>query len=286
MRKYAYLLAASALYSALLALSYNPLWIVVIVSSAIIYGVLGNLVAMRKMYFLASASPHVALLAVILSIPTSYYLSGPQILYSVFYGLLLIYAVGYMVHRGVDSSVATSIVVGLATSLSVLAMYYVLTYYSIEYSLYALMLGDPLLVSLDEVLVVVLLAIGFLAASALTYSEQLSIAVDLESTRLSGVRVWAFDFLAYTLLGVGVIGLLRVVGYILEHVLLLIPPSIAVISGRSARETYLLTLTLAINTSLLGLHLAILLDQPPSGLIGVVLLIVYLAALVSRRLSK
>ncbi|MEM4620202.1 MAG: metal ABC transporter permease, partial [Desulfurococcaceae archaeon] len=117
----------------------------------------------------------------------------------------------------------------------------------------------------------------------LTYHEQLSISIDIVSTRLSGVNIVVYDLIAYTLIGIGVVGLLKIVGYILEHVLILIPSSIATIVSKSAREALILSILLALNSSLIGLHLSILLNLPPSGLIGFVLLVIYLASMVSRK---
>lgn len=280
MKKYYLIILLSTIYAILLSIVYKSLWIITIVSSAIIYGVLGNTIAMRRIYFLAGASPHIALLAVTLSIPTYRYISGNPIIYSIIYGLLIIYIAGYMIHRGIESNTAVSIILGLTTSLSILSIHYVLTNYSVEYNLYSIILGDPLLVDWFDVITLLTTAIVFLVLSILTYYEQLSVSIDPVSAKLSGLRIKNYDLLTYTMLGIGVVGLLRITGYILEHILLLIPPSISVLISRSAGETYLLTILLAITSSLIGLHFSILLNTPPSGFIGLILFIIYLASMV------
>ncbi|MEM4816386.1 MAG: metal ABC transporter permease, partial [Desulfurococcaceae archaeon] len=189
----------------------------------------------------------------------------------------------FLINKGIEQNIAVSIIVGLTTSLSIVSIYYVLTNYSIEYSLSSIIIGDPLLVDLFEISVLVILAVICLLITLLTYHEQLSISIDIVSTRLSGVNIVVYDLIAYTLIGIGVVGLLKIVGYILEHVLILIPSSIATIVSKSAREALILSILLALNSSLIGLHLSILLNLPPSGLIGFVLLVIYLASMVSRK---
>ncbi|MEM1741892.1 MAG: metal ABC transporter permease, partial [Desulfurococcaceae archaeon] len=233
--------------------------------------------------FLAGEAPHTALLAVTLSIPLYRILGGFPIIYSILLSLCIMYLTWFLINKGIEQNIAVSIIVGLTTSLSIVSIYYVLTNYSIEYSLSSIIIGDPLLVDLFEISVLVILAVICLLITLLTYHEQLSISIDIVSTRLSGVNIVVYDLIAYTLIGIGVVGLLKIVGYILEHVLILIPSSIATIVSKSAREALILSILLALNSSLIGLHLSILLNLPPSGLIGFVLLVIYLASMVSRK---
>ena len=272
-----------ALYVVMLSLSYNPVWVIVILSTGIIYGSLSSIVALRKLYFLAGASPHVALLAVTLAIPTYHVLGGNSYIYAFIYGLALIYVAGYMIHRGVKTDIATSLLVGATAALTVIAIYYVLTIYPLEYTLSAIILGDPLLTNWADAIVSTVLAMFTFTLIYLTYHEQLSIGIDRVSTVLSGIRIKIYDLLAYTLIGIGVVGLLKVTGYILEHILLLLPPGIAVLRARGAWEAFTLTMLIAVSSSLLGLHLALLINQAPSGIIGLLLLTFYMIAYLGGR---
>lgn len=283
-RIYLSILILSIVYAILLSIIYNTVWIIVMLFSALIYGSLGIIVAVRKLYYLASASPHIALLAVTLAIPTSYLLiHGFEFVYALLYGLLMIYIVGYMIYRGIGTDIATAIMVGATSSLSVLAIYYVLTHYPLEYSLSTLIIGDPLLATWTDAYIVVLIAIITLALIILTYHEQLSLGVDRGSAVLLGLNVRLYDLLVYTLIGIGVIGLIKIIGYILEHVLILLPPSIAMIKARSSDEAFILSILTAITASLIGLHLGILLNISPTGLTGTILLIYYIIVFIRWR---
>ncbi|MEM1675203.1 MAG: metal ABC transporter permease [Desulfurococcaceae archaeon] len=283
MVKYVAVFLFSTIYALLLFFTYNPLWVLTIILSSMVFSTIGTIVSLRRLQFLAGEAPHTALLAVTLSIPLYRILGGFPIIYSILLSLCIMYLTWFLINKGIEQNIAVSIIVGLTTSLSIVSIYYVLTNYSIEYSLSSIIIGDPLLVDLFEISVLVILAVICLLITLLTYHEQLSISIDIVSTRLSGVNIVVYDLIAYTLIGIGVVGLLKIVGYILEHVLILIPSSIATIVSKSAREALILSILLALNSSLIGLHLSILLNLPPSGLIGFVLLVIYLASMVSRK---
>lgn len=280
---YLYLVILIIVYAFILGLTYNPVWVIIIFATGTIYGSLSNVVALRKLYFLAGASPHIALLAVTLSIPTTYLLGGEAIIYAFIYSLIMIYIVGYMIYKGVDTDIAISLIVGITASLTVLAIYYVLTNYPLEYSLSAVIMGDPLLTSWSDAYLAVFLAVTTFTLIYLTRHEQLSLGIDQVSTMLSGIKILFYDLLMYTLLGLGVVGLLRITGYILEHILLLLPPSIALTCSKSADEAFTLTIIVALASSLLGLHLALILNLAPSGVIGVLLSILYIIAFIGGR---
>jgi len=270
-------------YAAILGLSYNVLWVIIFTSAALIYGSLSNIVAVRKLYFLASAAPHAALFAVTLSLPISKLIGGDSFVYASIFSLALIYVVGCMIYKGFDIDVATSMFVGASTSLTVILIFYVLTKFPVEYSLSAVIMGDPLLVSWREGFIVMVIAAITYAAVHLTFDEQLSIGLDRASAMLSGIRVWLYDLLAYTLLGIGAVALIKIAGYILEHVLLLLPPAISITRARSAREAFSSTLLLSVASSLAGLHLSLITNLPPSGMIGLILILLYLVSYIRGR---
>ncbi len=271
-------------YALVLCNRYNPVWITVMLSAAIAFGSLSSLVSMRKLYFLAGATPHAALFAVTLSIPLTQLLGmGSSLVYSIIIGIALVYIVGYSIYKGVNSDIATAVFVGFTASGSVITAYYVLTYFPVEYDLTALIMGDPLLSSTEQAILSAILAITVFIIVYLTYREQLSLGIDRESAMLSGLRIEVYDAIVFTVLGLVSIAMLRVVGYILEHILVLLPSSIAVISAKSAREALYISIISAITSALLGLHLGVMLNISPSGLTGLILLLFYIISLAGKR---
>ena len=262
----------------------NPIWVAVMVSAAVAYGTMSSIVAARRLYFLAGASAHSALLAAVLALPLANLVGLlSERAWAVLVGLALTYSVGYMIHRGMDPDVATSIFVAATASASALAIYYVLTRFPLEAELWAIMVGDPLLSSPSEAFYA--LGVAGLTASAvvLTYREQVYIGLDREFARLSGIRTWAYDLLVFTLLGLITVSLIKVVGFVLEHVLLLLPSAIATRLSRSSRAVLLASLSVSLAASLSGLYLSVLANLSPAGLVGLVLLAAYLACMAVGR---
>ena len=262
----------------------SPRWVAVMLSAALAYGFMSSVVAARRLYFLAGASAHAALLAAVLALPLAALtgLAGEQA-WALLIGLLLVYAVGYMIHRGVDPDTATAVFVAATASASVLAIYYVLTRFPLEVELWAIVVGDPLLASYREAWLALAIACLTAAAVLLTYREQVYVGIDREFSQLSGIRVWAYDLLAFTLLALTTVGLIKVVGFVLEHVLLLLPAAIATRLSTSSRGVLSISVSVSVLASLIGLYLAVLLDQSPAGVVGLLLLSAYLAALLVRR---
>lgn len=275
------ILVLSITHGLLLSCAYNPIWVVILTSSAIAYGALSTLVAARRLYFLAGATPHAALFAVILSLPLTITLGiGTEIMWSTIIGVLLIYIAGYAIHRGINSDIATSVFVAFTASGSVLAGYYVLTRYPVEFNIASLIIGDPLLTGLNDAVFAAVIASATFLGVYLTYREQISLGIDRDSAYLSGINAKVYDLLIFTLLGVVAIGMLRIVGYVLEHILILLPSSIALTTAKTMNEALEISIITALTASLIGLHIGIILNLSPAGLTGLVLLTYYIVSLV------
>ena len=251
-------------------------WILTMLSAGIAYGFLGPVIAVRKLRFLSTAASHAALLAIALAIAVTNTLHVfNEYTWAVVFSLLLIYLVGYMIYKGVSPDTATSIFVSLSASASVLVMYFVLTRYSVSVNLWAFILGDPLLASWTDVIFGMIIAAITAIAVVLTYKENICIGISRDCTLISGIKVAFYDWLVYTLIGLASIAMIRIVGFILEHVLLLLPAAIAMLSSRSAKMVLNLSIVISTVSSLLGLILGVIFNQAPSGITGIVLLLIY-----------
>jgi len=274
---------ALAIYSA--ATGYLRLkWLLTVLFAALTYGLLSCLVAARRLYFLSMASSHGALLAVVLAIPLSRAFQPlTEYGWALVVGLALMYFVGLMISKGVDPDVATAAFVSMAASLSVVGMYFVLSNYPMGADLWAVVLGDPLLASWGDVAYAGAITAATAISTILTYREQICIGLERDCAVLSGINVALYDWLLYTLLGVGTIALVRIVGFVLEHVLISLPAATAVMVARGSREVLGLSVGLSVAASAVGLCLAVSVNLSPTGLIGLLLFLTYLTVLLSRR---
>jgi len=254
------------------------------VSAAIAYGLLSPVIAARRLYFLASASPHSALLAAVIAIPIARTIGfGNEYLWAVFIGALLIYIVGYMIHRGIDTDIATALFVAFTASSSVLAIYYILTRFPVKTNIWAIIVGDPLLVDWNDTYYAIIIAIVISASIILTYREQICMGIDYECSRLAGIRRQLYDWLVFTLLAIATVALIRIVGFVLEHVLILLPSAIAITIARNAFKAIVTSLLTSLFSSIMGLYLAITLDLSPAGVTGLVLLSIYVFGILIKK---
>lgn len=258
-------------------------WVIVIVSSSITFGLLAPIIAVRKLYFLAGAIPHSALLATVLAIPLARSIClGNEFVWSIIVGVALVYSVGYVIHKGVDADTATSVFVASTASLSVIALYYVLTSFPVETNIWAFIVGDPLLVSWSDVYVALIVASIAAVSVVLTYREHVVAGIDKDCVRLAGVRVKFYDWLLFTLLGVATITMLKIIGFVLEHVFILIPAAIAKIGSESATDALLISIIASITAGLTGLYITVVTGFAPAGVIGLVLFTIYILLLTTK----
>ncbi|NPA99180.1 MAG: metal ABC transporter permease, partial [Crenarchaeota archaeon] len=195
-------------YAITLSLVSNWVWVAVMVSAALTLGAISALVGARKLFFLAGAAPHSGLLAALAAIPLSFVTGYDPVLIASLIGVLLVYMVGYAIHRGHDPDVSTSVFIAFSASLSVILAYYVLTSYPVQTDISAIILGDPLLATPREALFMIGLSIVAFVIVWTTYREQVSIGIDRDSARLAGIRVWVYDLVVFTLLGLAAAALL------------------------------------------------------------------------------
>jgi len=269
--------------TALLAYLTDIVWFLVMASAAIAYGSLSAIIAARRLFFLAGASAHSALLAAVIAIPIAETLGlGNQQLWSIVVGILLTYTVGYMINRGIKSDIATAVFVSATASISVLAIYYVLTSYPLESDIWAIIVGDPLLARWSDALYSTAIALIILATVLITFREQVCIGTERDCAALTGLSIKLYDLVFFTILGLATVALIKTVGFVLEHVLILLPASIAVTISKSSLNVIFICIYVSVVSSFLALYIGILINQSPAAIAGIILLTVYLASLVWR----
>ncbi|WP_042667227.1 metal ABC transporter permease [Desulfurococcus amylolyticus] len=236
----------------------------------------GLLAYYRGLEFLVSGSIHNSFLAATLGYIFAL-IFGVNIYYSAIpVGLMLTYLAGYLIHRGIDPNKVSSFMVSFSSSMGVLLAYYVLTMFPAQYSLSSIMLGDPVLMSRQDVLVTIVISIIVVTVVILIYNKIILLSIDPVSARIAGVRIGYYDFITYTLIGLATIGLLRISGYIMEHVMILLPAIVGARISRSSKEHLLLTLLVSTTSTMLGYVAAVNYGLSPVGVSGFILVIAFL----------
>lgn len=255
--------------------------------SALVFGSISPLIAARRLFFLAVEASHMALLAATLSIAISniMYLGG-EVVWAILLGLFMIYSIGFAIFRGIDPDIATSIATSISVSSSVIAMHIILTRYRVGYSLWSIVLGDPLLVTWRDIYVLIIVAFTVLIISSAIYKVIIYIGVDKDSAMLTYRKIYVYEFLFFTILGLSSIVLLKIVGYVVEHILLLLPALIAMNIVEGGKNIVFISICASIISSIIGFTLSIAINTAPAGIIGVITLILYISSLAINRLRR
>jgi len=257
----------------------DPRWFAVMLGSAAAFSALSPLVYARRFNFFAASLPHSALLAVALGYVAAAFLGGNPAAWAVLLSLPPSLLLVLFLHKGVSEDSATSAFVAFTTSAGVAAVYYVLTSFPARVSLWSYILGDPLLASWEDAALAVAVGAFSLAVSLLLHSKEVSIGLDRDFSSLSGIRVKLHDYILAALLTLVSVSLLRAVGFVVEHVALLLPAAISSRIAGNSREFFVFSVITSLAAALLGLLLAVQLNLAPAAAYGFVLLAVYLISL-------
>lgn len=284
MNKTLYLVSILTLliYIAILVLIVEHSWVITMLSIGLAYGSLSYLISIRKLYYLAEASPHIALFIFTLSIIITGFYGLESFLLSITIGIFTITLLGLTTGKTRDLDKSLSLLIGLSSSFNVLALYFLLKTNPRGLSFTTIFIGDPLLTTTREAYVSLAIALFTLMTTTVTLREQLIISIDRDFAKISSIKTWLYDSLAYATLAINTIGLLRITGFILQHVLALLPSVAISMIKKSLWESYLLTIVSTTYIALASLNVSILLGVPPSGIIGLAYIFYFIITYLKR----
>ncbi|QOR94237.1 metal ABC transporter permease [Thermosphaera chiliense] len=264
------------------ALIFDPRKIITYLMMGLTFSLTSIIVYYRKMEFLASSATHTSLLAVITGLMLES-LTGVQFpVWSLLIGLFIIYLAGVLIRKGLDPNNTSAVIVASTSAFSVIGGYLLITLFPVSYNLNSLFLGDPLLLSSRDVLLVTLVTVVVSIIFVFSIYEILSLGIDEVSVKLLGLKTEVYDILTYTIIGLTSIGLLRVSGYILQHVLILLPAITASFYSNSGKELILYSITLSLFSCSIGFLLSLYFNLSPTGLTGVVLVVFMVHGILRR----
>lgn len=270
------------MYTAVLLLLTDPKWVVTMVSLGLSFGSLSYLISIRRLFYLAESSPHIALFIFTLSTLIIGFYGLETLLLSISIGVFTIVILGVSTRKTKDQDKNVSLMIGLSASLNVLTLYVLMKSNFRGISLATIFIGDPLLTTTQETITSLTIALITLTTVTLTLREQLITSIDKDFAKVAKLRTWLYDSIAYATLALNTIGLLKITGFILQHVLALLPPIAISMMKRGLWESYLLTIISTAYIALLSLNASLILGIPPSGVIGLTY-IIYIVAIRMKR---
>ncbi|MEM1619752.1 MAG: metal ABC transporter permease [Fervidicoccaceae archaeon] len=252
-------------------------WLAATIGACLAFGSLSPLLVARRMLFLGGALPHAALLASAVGYISSIALDFNYFAAAAIAGALMSAAIGLAASRSADPDRVVAASIGLTASLGVLTTYYVASEYPGTLRVSTLLLGDPLLAGEAEALGALVFSMVVMISVSLIYKEVLLIGLQPNEAELTGLRARLYDAFFYCLLGLAVVTMLRIVGYVMTHVLLLIPGSAGASASSSSRGALAASVAFSMSSAALSLFASSLLDVSPNAVAGLVLLAIYVA---------
>jgi zinc transport system permease protein len=152
--------------------------------------------------------------------------------------------------------------------------------------LFSFLFGSILLVSPDEVYMILGLSAGIMAILLLLYRKFMYIAFDEDQAKVSGLQVSRLNYLFIVLASITVIASIRLVGILLISSLIVIPNITAMLFGKGFKKTALISGAIAVSSVVAGILISYAANIATGGTIVLVLVVTFLGALAAKKVER
>lgn len=240
-------------------------------------GVVGTLVVVKRLSFMAGSIAH----AVLGGMGVAHLLGRSPLAGAAVAAVVAALLVGWIARRGgqrVDMLVGAVWAVGMAVGIVAIA-------HTPGYStdLMSYLLGNLLMVTPTQLLATAALDAALLMACALLWRPLVATLFDEQFARLRGLPTLAIELSVLVAVALAVVVLVQAVGLVLVMALLTLPAATALLWSSSLGRVMLLAGAIAAVEMTLGLAVAFETDSPAGAVIVLGAAAVYLGALLLRR---
>jgi zinc transport system permease protein len=244
-------------------------------------GIIGTYVVVKKVGFLAGGIAH----SVLAGMGMAYFFGGSPLIGAMVAALVAAILIGWINlrwHQHEDVLIAAFWSVGMAIGIMFIAK---TPGYNIDLMSY--LFGNILLVSTQDLYLMLILDIAIIVMTLLFYKQFLAAAFDEEVARLRNINVEFFYILMLCMVALTVVLLIQIVGLILILALLILPAASAGQFVISIKRMMILAVLLSMVITTSGLMLSYQPDLPSGSMIIILAGIVYLLSIfVSSALQK
>jgi zinc transport system permease protein len=271
----------SEFITALLNYSFMQHALIACLLASIGCGIIGTYVVVKKVGFLAGGIAH----SVLAGMGMAYFFGGSPLVGAMVSALVAAILIGWINlrwHQHEDVLIAAFWSVGMAIGIMFIAR---TPGYNIDLMSY--LFGNILLVSAQDLYLMLILDIAIIIIILLFYKQFLAAAFDEEFARLRNINVEFFYILMLCMVALTVVLLIQIVGLILVLALLILPAASAGQFVISIKRMMILAVLLSMVITTSGLMLSYQPDLPSGSTIIILAGIVYLLSIfVSSALQK
>ncbi len=251
----------SGLITALAEYSFMKNAVLACLLASISCGVAGSYIVVKRISFLTGGIAH----SVLAGLGIAYFYGAPPILGAIITALIASILIGWIhLHRreNEDVLIAAFWSAGMAVGILFLSR---APGYNIDLMSY--LFGNILLITHDDLWLMLLLNITVVGVVFLFYEQFLISIFDEEFARLNGIRTDFFYILLLCLISITIITLIQLVGLILVIALLTLPAAIANQYVASLYKMFLLATLICAVISITGVAVSFELDLPTGSVI-------------------
>lgn len=243
------------------------------IAVAVICSVVGLFLVLRRQSLFGDALSHMAFGGIAVGFFTNTYPLWTAFIVSIL-GALGIAKLRQSTKIPPDAAVAVMLSAGLALGVVLVGLS---GGFSVD--LFSFLFGSILLVSVQDTIMILLVAAGILAVMAALYKKLMYIAFDEEQAKVSGLQVSKLSYLFIVIASITVIASIRLVGILLISSLIVIPAISAMMLGKGFKNTMMFAVSISVFSVMTGIIASYAADIPPGGTIVLVTIAVFLAIL-------
>jgi zinc transport system permease protein len=250
------------------------------IAVAIICSAVGLFLVLRRHSLFGDALSHMAFGGIAVGLFTNIYPIWTAIIVSVLAALGMT-KLSQSTKVPPDAAVAVLLSSGLALGIVLVS---ISGGFSVD--LFSFLFGSILLVSTEEVYMILGLSAGIMTILLLLYRKFMYIAFDEEQAKVSGLQVSRLNYLFIVLASITVIASIRLVGILLISSLIVIPNITAMLFGKSFKKTALISGIIGVFSVVAGVLISYEANIATGGTIVLVLVMTFLAALAAKKLKR
>lgn len=253
--------------------------IIAVLLAAVVAGLTGSLVVVRRSTYLAGAVAHSVLAGIGLSIMLSGRFGLPTVsplTASLIAAVAVAGAVSMIGDRGYlrRDTVLSAVWTGSMAS----GIVFISCSPGYQQSLTGYLFGSVLLITVEDLKIMAALDAVVVLVTVLFFNRFLAISFNAESAKIRGINVRFYEFVYHLLTALSVVLLVRVVGIVLAVALLTLPAAAAGFFARRLSVMMVAAVAVAAVLSLGGLFLSYPFDLPPGAMIVLLSVVVYVIA--------
>ena len=148
--------------------------------------------------------------------------------------------------------------------------------------IFSFLFGSVLLVSTENVIVILGLCAVILIILITGYKKFMYITFSEEQAQVSGIPVQKLNYLLIAIAGITVVTSMQLVGVLLVSALFVIPNVTAMMFKRSFKQTIILSMSFSVFSTVAGIMISYPLDIAPSGMVVLLAITLFIGSLIMK----